>query len=183
MQIQYIILIALALSMDAFAVSMSSGASIKKPKISQALIIALFFGFFQFLMPLIGWFLGNSFKYLIESFDHWVAFFLLLFIGGKMIYESQHIKEGAPFSMTIKTLFILAIATSIDALGAGLSMSFLETSTFIPSLIIGAITFIISLFGVYMGKILGHILESKAEFIGGVILMGIGTKILIEHIA
>ncbi len=179
-----IIFIALGLAMDAFAVSIASGVTLKKVRLRYAFRVALFFGGFQALMPLLGWLAGNSFSSYIAAFDHWVAFGLLAFIGGKMIYESTVLKEAEkktdPRNLTI--LFILAIATSIDALAVGLSFSFLNVTIIEPVIIIGVITFLLSFAGVYIGARTGSFFENKIEIIGGIILIGIGIKILIEHL-
>ncbi|MFH1761277.1 MAG: manganese efflux pump MntP family protein [bacterium] len=178
-----IILIAFGLAMDAFAVSITSGLTIKRKKINQALRIATFFGLFQAIMPVIGWLAGLSLRELISGFDHWIAFGLLIIIGGKMIFESTRTKgrnrESKP--LTTPMLFMLAIATSIDALAVGLSLSLLEIWIIMPALIIGAITFMLSFTGVFIGNRLGHFFGRKIEAAGGLILIGIGIKILIEH--
>ncbi len=184
MQTFQIIFIAIGLAADAFAVSVSSGAIIEKLRLRHAMRIALFFGFFQGLMPWIGWKVGNLASDLIRSVDHWLAFFILCFIGGKMIYESRKLEEEIEKTinpLNIYVLFTLAIATSIDALAVGLTFSFLSVSIVEPVIIIGIVTFIFSLAGTYIGEFFGHIFEDKIELAGGLILIGIGTKILIEH--
>jgi putative Mn2+ efflux pump MntP len=179
-----IVFIALGLAMDAFAVSIASGVTLKKVRLRYAFRVAFFFGGFQALMPLLGWLAGSSFSSYIAAFDHWVAFGLLTFIGGKMIYESTVLKEAEkktdPRNLTI--LFILAIATSIDALVVGLSFSFLNVTIIEPVIIIGVITFLLSFAGVYIGARTGSFFENKIEIIGGVILIGIGLKVLIEYL-
>jgi putative Mn2+ efflux pump MntP len=187
MDILSVIGIGIGLSMDAFAVSITSGFVSKKLKTYQAVRMALFFGAFQFLMPVIGWIAGLTIRNFIVSFDHWLAFGLLAVIGGKMIYESFEIEKVESGSektdpMSIPSLFILAIATSIDALAVGLSLSFIKVSILFPSIIIGVITFSISLAGVYIGKKFGHLFEKKMELVGGIVLIGIGLKILLEHL-
>jgi len=132
-------------------------------------------------MTFFGWLLGSSFQKIIDSFDHWVAFSLLVFIGGKMIYETFNGEKKNDFKMQHKTLLILAIATSIDAFGIGLSFALLEQSIMKPSVIIGIVSFILSIVGVYTGKSLQKILGKKAEFLGGIILIGIGMNILLKH--
>lgn len=184
MQLFQIVFIALGLAADAFAVSVSSGAIIEKLRLRHALRIAFFFGAFQAIMPWIGWKIGRLASDLIRAMDHWLAFVILSFIGGKMIYESFLLKEEEedainPLSITV--LLSLAIATSIDALAVGVTFSFLDLSIYEPVLIIGAITFILSLAGTYIGKFFGHIFENRIEMAGGIILIGIGCKILIEH--
>jgi putative Mn2+ efflux pump MntP len=180
----HIIIIAVGLSADAFAVSVSSGAIIEKLHLRHAMRIALFFGFFQGLMPWIGWRIGNLASDLIRSVDHWLAFIILCFIGGKMIYESRKLEEAVERSMNplnIYVLFTLAIATSIDALAVGFTFSFLKVSIVEPVIVIGIVTFIFSLAGTYIGEFFGHAFEDKIELAGGLILIGIGTKILMEH--
>jgi putative Mn2+ efflux pump MntP len=179
-----LLLIAFGLSMDAFAVSITSGITIKDQKLNHALRIGLFFGSFQALMPLIGWLAGLSLRDLISGVDHWVAFGLLSLIGGKMIYEATKIgrneKEANPLG--VFALLILSIATSIDALAVGLSFAFLKISVATPVIVIGLVTFVLSFFGVLVGNRLGHFFEKKMEIIGGLVLIGIGVRILIEHL-
>lgn len=184
MDIISIIFIAFGLAMDAFAVSITSGLTIKSLKINNALKIATFFGLFQAIMPLIGWLAGLSFRDFISGVDHWIAFGLLSIIGCKMIYESSkmELNEKKIDPLNIYVLFILSIATSIDALAVGLSLSFLNVSIALPAIIIGIVTFLLSVFGVYFGNRFGHYFERKIEIIGGLILIGIGIKILIEHL-
>lgn len=187
MDLLSVVAIGVGLSMDAFAVSITSGFVSRNLKLYQGIRMALFFGGFQFLMPVIGWFAGLTVRNYIVSFDHWLAFGLLAFIGGKMILESfqtEHRKKdsGKKSPMAIPNLFLLAIATSIDALAVGLSLSFIKVSIILPSVLIGVITFCISLAGVYIGKKFGHLFEKKMEFIGGLVLIGIGIKILLEHL-
>ncbi len=183
-----IILIAFALSMDCFTVSVAYGAIIKKPRKKQALKIGLFFGAFQFFMPLLGWTLGLSFYRFISQVDYWIAFGLLLAIGGKMIYEAFKKKSEEDELKKKKnllanhTLTALAVATSVDALAVGLSFRALSYPVLISASIIGAASFLMSLLGVYIGKRIGHIIKNKVELVGGVILIGIGIKILIENI-
>ena len=179
-----IFLIAVGLSMDAFAVSICKGLKMQnRINGGQTALIALFFGGFQALMPVIGWFLGSSFKKYIENFDHWVAFVLLAFIGGKMIYDSFHDDdngEDKPFS--IKELFVLAIATSIDALAVGITFAIIKTNIWTAVALIGVTTFVLSAVGVLIGHRFGAKYKSKAELAGGVILVLIGVKILLEHL-
>jgi putative Mn2+ efflux pump MntP len=180
-----IIIIAFGLAMDAFAVSVASGLEMTRLRISHAMRMALSFGFFQALMPIIGWAAGNQARLFISGMDHWIAFGLLTAIGIKMIYEAFKIKEKAdePEEMSIYILLILSLATSIDALAAGVSLSFLNVAIIVPSIIIGAVTFLLSLAGVLIGRRFGHFFETKIEIAGGLILIGIGIKILIEHIS
>jgi manganese efflux pump family protein len=178
-----IFLTSVGLAMDAFAVSIGGGISIKKVTVKDYLIIAAFFGGFQFVMPLLGWSGGLFFRDFITSFDHWIAFGLLSLIGGKMIYESfqDEEEEGTDFR-NLSVLLTLAIATSIDALAVGLTFSVIKTPIIEASSIIGVITFFICLFGVFIGSKFGHLFEKQAEIIGGIILIGIGVKILIENL-
>ena len=179
-----IILIAIGLSMDAFAVSVTLGLTAKKPKINEVLQPGIYFGFFQALMPLIGYFAGISFAGKIQSLDHWLAFIILGFIGGKMIVESFLKKEkkvnGNPFQFM--KMLLLAIVTSIDALAVGITFSFFEVNIIKATIIIGIITFCISIGGVKVGNFFGTKFKSKAEFFGGAVLMLLGLKILMEHL-
>ena len=179
-----LILISLSLSMDAFAVSVTLGLSVKNPKTSEVFIPAIYFGFFQALMTSIGYFAGSLFAVRIQNLDHWIVFILLSLIGGKMIWESfskdEQKLEGNPFQF-IKML-ILAIATSIDALAVGLTLPFFNINILYAALLIGFITFFVSILGVKIGKIFGIRFKSKAEFVGGLILVALGIKILIEHL-
>lgn len=177
--------IAVGLSMDAFAVAIASGCSTKDVKLRQALRMALFFGVFQAVMPVIGWFAGLTFRGLISSFDHWVAFGLLALVGGKMIvefFQGDKACEEKTCPMDIPNLFILAVATSIDALAIGLSLSLLNTPIAFPATFIGVVTFVISFAGVYIGKRFGDYLENKMELVGGIVLIAIGVKVLLEHL-
>ncbi|WP_294346377.1 manganese efflux pump MntP family protein [uncultured Clostridium sp.] len=180
-----LVLIAVGLSMDAFAVAVCKGLNMKKIDYKQAIIIALFFGGFQGLMPLIGWILGKQFESYITSIDHWIAFGLLAFIGVQMIIEAikgdDEEKEQSS-EIKIKELIALAIATSIDALAVGITFAFLQASI-IPSIsLIAIITFILSIVGVVIGNKFGAKYKSKAELAGGVVLVLIGLKILLEHL-
>lgn len=179
------VLIAFGLAADAFAASITSGIKIKHLKIKNALMIATFFGFFQAFMPLIGWLLGRSLKGLISEVDHWVAFGLLGFVGCRMIYESIHSgttkKELNPLNMYV--LLMLSFATSIDALVVGISFAFLQN--YIATLVvsIGAVTFVLSFIGVFIGNRFGNWFNNKIEIVGGLILICIGVKILVEHLS
>ena len=183
-----VFLTGIGLSMDAFAVAICKGLKMQKLNYKQMGLIALFFGGFQALMPLIGWLLGNSFKDYIESFDHWVAFGLLLFIGGKMAIEAfkKDDNECCCGCFDIKELLIMAIATSIDALAVGIAFAIDGIDTLpqilLSILIIGLTTFVLSAFGVLLGHKFGAVYKSKAELAGGIILILIGTKILLEHL-
>ncbi len=181
-----LILIAIGLSMDAFAVAVCKGLNMRKLNLKHGFIIALFFGMFQGLMPLLGWFLGSRFASYIESMDHWIAFILLLFIGGKMLYEAikgeDDCCECCTFVLDIKELFVLSVATSIDALAVGISFAFFEINIIAAVSVIGAITLCLSFAGVVIGNKFGSKYEKKAEIAGGVILVLIGIKILTEHL-
>jgi len=179
-----ITLIAIGLSMDAFAVSVTLGMSAQKPSFKQYLIPGLYFGFFQALMPLIGYFTGALFSEKIQAFEHWIAFGLLSIIGANMIKESFSKKEKINDENKFKFLnmLLLAIATSIDALAVGVTFAFFKINIYIAIAIIGFTTFCISIIGVKIGNIFGIKFKSKAELAGGIILVGLGIKILIEHL-
>jgi putative Mn2+ efflux pump MntP len=173
-----VIILAVALSMDAFAVSIGLGAKKNAPNL--ALRVGLFFGIFQALMPFIGYLGGKGVLGWIEAYTHWVAFGLLALIGAKMIYEgAQEGIEGDVSQITNKMMLILAIATSIDAMAAGFSLTLLDANPYVACLIIGAITFAFSVVGVFVGKKSGTWLESKAEIFGGIVLILMGIKFLI----
>lgn len=180
-----LLLIAIGLSMDAFAVALCRGLNMSKRNLRNSVIIALFFGGFQAVMPLLGWLLGKQFERYITSFDHWIAFGLLVLIGGKMIIEVFK-KDKCPADGTdklrIKELFLLAVATSIDALAVGITFAFLQVSIIPAVACIGVTTFAISFFGVFIGRKFGARFQTKAEIAGGLVLIIIGTKILIEHL-
>lgn len=171
--------------MDAFAVSITEGLTLKRHVLKTALLFGVFFGGFQALMPILGWTAGSLFRQLpIMAWDHWIAFVLLSLIGGKMIWESRVIEEEANKSENNHDMMVmlgLAIATSIDALAVGVSLSFLNVNIITPALLIGCITFVFSFVGIFVGKSAGGYLANKAELIGGLVLIGIGLKILIEH--
>jgi putative Mn2+ efflux pump MntP len=178
-----IFLIAVALSFDAMAVSAVSGARYHNMPVKKALRIALFFGFFQLLMPLIGWGIGLGLEKIITKYDHWVAFLLLFGIGLKMIFESFKSKEEKNKDINnLKILFLLAIATSIDALVVGMTFGLIPVNIWFAVLVIGITTFLLSLISVYIGKKCGETWSQKAEIIGGLILVGIGVNILINHL-
>ena len=176
------------LAMDAFAVSVCKGLAMRKVRKKDVFVIGVFFGGFQALMPFIGWILGTRFEQYIVEFDHWLAFILLSLIGGKMIYEVVKEKddetgnEKMDMPLDIKELFILAIATSIDALAVGITFAFLSYPLVQSVAIIGITTFFISVAGVFVGNIFGNKFKKKAGFAGGVILILIGLKILLEHL-
>ena len=176
------ILISIGLAMDAFTVSICKGLSMKKMEWKKAFIIGGYFGFFQMLMPSIGYALGVGFSDWVESVDHWIAFILLGIIGIKMIRDSFSKEEKVNDNVNIKTMFVLAIATSIDALAIGITYAFLDTSnSFVSFVIIGIITFLISTLGVKIGNRFGNKFGDKAEIFGGLILIFLGIKILLEH--
>ena len=183
MDVLTILLIAVGLAMDAFAVSIGKGIVAKSHKRRTALLLGLFFGGFQMLMPAIGWLVGLSFKEIIMGIDHWIAFGLLAFIGLKMIYDStRKEKIDTEENLKLHTILTLAIATSIDALMVGLSFAFLQTSIFEPILIIGLVTFSLSFTGFFFGCGLGRVFGNKIKVIGGLILIGIGLRILLDHL-
>ena len=182
-----LLLIGVGLSMDAFAVSVCKGLAMRKVNKKQAFIIGLFFGGFQALMPFIGWALGTQFESYITSIDHWIAFILLALIGGKMVVEAtkteeeQEIKQMDP-PLDMKEMLLLAIATSIDALAVGITFAFLQYPIVEAMLIIGLTTFVLSIIGVYVGNAFGSRYQKRAEMAGGIILILIGLKILLEHL-
>jgi len=182
-----VLLIGIGLSMDAFAVALCKGLSMKKLNVKAGLIIALFFGFFQAFMPFIGWLVCKNFEKYITRFDHWIAFALLAFIGIKMIIdtikEMKHPEEEeSEFKLKIGELLVLALATSIDALAVGISFAFLSINIASSITIIGVTTLILSFLGVIIGNKFGAKFKAKAEIAGGIILLLIGIKILLEHL-
>lgn len=180
-----VFLIGIGLSMDAFAVAVCRGLKMQKLNFGQTALIALFFGGFQALMPLIGWFLGTQFESYITAVDHWIAFVLLAIIGGKMIYDSFKKEEDNSSEksvLNIKELLVMAIATSIDALAVGITFAFLNVNIWSSVSIIGVTTFVLSTIGVLIGHKFGAKYKNKAELAGGVILVLIGLKILLEHL-
>ncbi len=174
--------IAVGLAMDAFSVSITQGLT-SKLNVKHALTIAIFFGGFQALMPVLGWISGIQLENIISTFAPYIAFGLLLIIGVKMIYESIYSsnEDDEGKSLSFRYLLILSIATSIDAFAVGVTFAFLNTPVIQPALIIGIVTFALSFIGVYIGKKIGHFLEGKIEVLGGLILIGIGFKILLEN--
>jgi putative Mn2+ efflux pump MntP len=204
-----IMIIALGLAMDAFAVAMCKGLEFKQTRIKTAIIVGIYFGVFQALMPLIGFYIGSEFSHYIEDVDHWIAFVLLTIIGLNMIigaskeeYKNAKSKKAKRDGMrlpneqdndenkiinkkqglTVKVMLPLAVATSIDALITGMSLGFMNVSIYISIMIIGVVTFILSFIGVLIGNILGSKFKTKAEIIGGVILISIGVKVLLTHL-
>ena len=181
-------LLGIGLAMDAFAVSVCKGLGMRKLNKKQALIIGLYFGGFQALMPLIGWLLGSQFQKYITSIDHWIAFILLGFISGKMMIEAirewneEETVDVMDAPLDHKNMLVLAVATSIDALAVGITFAFLDTPIIEAITIIGITTMVISIIGVVVGNFFGSRYKSKAEFIGGLILVLLGLKILLEHL-
>jgi len=185
-------LIAVALSMDAFAVSICKGLSMKKVTLKKCALVGVYFGGFQALMPLIGYLIGVQFESLIKAYDHWIALVLLAFIGAKMIKESfekepENEKCSADFSeekssVSFKKMFPLAIATSIDALAAGVTFAFINVDIVPAISFIGVITLLLSMVGVKVGNVFGTKYKARAEFVGGLILILMGTKIVLEHL-
>lgn len=175
-------ILAVGLSMDAFAVSICKGLSLRKIKAKHMCIAGLWFGGFQALMPLIGYFLGSFFSEMIEQYDHWVAFILLAIIGGNMIKESFGKDENVDSAMDFKSMLLLAIATSIDALAVGVTFAFLQVQIVPAVSFIGVVTFIFSAVGIKIGSLFGTKYRSKAELFGGIVLVLIGLKILLEGI-
>lgn len=178
-----LIILAIGLAMDAFAVAVCKGLSVDKVKPRHLMITGLYFGGFQALMPLIGFYLGIHFRDLIEQVDHWIAFVLLALIGANMIREAfSKEEESTNCDFGPRSMFPLAIATSIDALAVGVTLAFLNVNIWFAILLIGAITFVLSGVGVCLGKLVGLAFKSKAEFFGGAVLVLIGIKILLEHL-
>lgn len=178
-----IVLVGVGLSMDAFAVSICKGLSMKKLKWKNAVIVGAYFGIFQAIMPLSGYLLGTTFSDLVISIDHWIAFILLAVIGGKMLKEAySNNEEDENDNFDFKTMLVLAIATSIDALAIGITFAFFEINIIKAISIIGFLTFTISAIGVIIGNKFGHKFQGKAEIVGGAILILIGLKILVEHL-
>ena len=175
-------LIAVGLSMDAFAVSVCKGLSVQKLEKKHMALVGLYFGGFQFLMPLLGYLLGARFESLITNVDHWIAFALLLVIGGNMIKESFGEAEKLNDDFGVKTMLMLAVATSIDALAVGITFAFLQVRIVPAALLIGVTTFCLSALGIYIGNRFGARYKSRAELAGGIILILIGVKILLEHL-
>lgn len=183
MNFSEIFLIAIAVSMDAFAVSICKGLAMKKMETKNAIKIGLYFGIFQAGMPIIGYLLGKQFEEFVQSIDHWIAFILLSFIGLEMIKESfENDKENENDKLDFKTMLILSIATSIDALTIGITYAFFKVNIIQASSIIGITTFAFSVIGVFIGNKFGAKFKNQAEIIGGIILILIGLKILLEHL-
>lgn len=177
-----ILLIAIGLSMDAFAVSIAKSMTMKKEDLTKyAIIFALFFGGFQALMPLLGWLLGSYFEPFFNQYAHWIAFILLLFIGINMIKESFEIEEESNTKLDLKAIILLAIATSIDAFAIGVSFAFMQTNILIAIIIIGITTALLSFIATFIGSSIGRYLERYAGVFGGIVLIIIGIKFVLEH--
>ena len=182
MTIAELFLLAVGLAMDAFAVSICKGLALPRIKIRQALIVGLWFGGFQALMPLLGYLLGSQFAAYIENVDHWIAFILLALIGGNMIRESRGDADAADASLSLRAMLPLAVATSIDALAVGVTFAFLAVRVLPAVCLIGAVTLVLSMVGVKLGNLFGSRWRSRAELVGGIILVLLGLKILLEHL-
>lgn len=185
MSLLAILFLAVGLAMDAFAVSVASGFAIKELRVRHAFRVSAFFGGFQAIMPVLGWSGGLVFRRYIESYDHWVAFGLLTAIGVKMIVESFEIREEKEQeeirALKTRFLLVLAVATSLDALAVGMSLSLIRVDIIGPALIIGIVTFVLCFAGVYVGRRMGHFFENKLEIAAGLLLIGIGVKTLLSH--
>ncbi len=185
MSLAELFLLAVGLSMDAFAVSVCKGLAVGRASLRQCGVVGLYFGGFQALMPLLGYFLGSAMAEYITSFDHWVVFLLLGFIGGRMVWESFSKKDAgdvpADGHLSPKSMFPLAVATSVDALAVGVSLAFLNVSIIPAVSFIGVVTFALSGIGMRVGSAVGAKFQSKAELFGGLILVLMGFKILLEH--
>ena len=184
MKLVYILAIAISVAIDAFVVGLAYGFELKKVKVKHFIIISLFFSLFQMIMPVLGFSLVSSLKEYIVAFDHWLVFAILTFIGGKMIFDAFWVEDKV-FDKTefdYKILVLLSIATSIDAFSVGLTLPLLNFNLFLSVIIIGIVTFVLVFVSVYIGKYLGKIFNEKIDIIGGIILIGLGIKTLIEHI-
>lgn len=180
-----LVLMGVGLSMDAFAVAVCKGLCMPKVRWGQAVVIALFFGGFQALMPLVGWAVGSMFSSYITAVDHWIAFGLLALIGGKMLWDAFHEEDEEVVCQTrldLRELTLLAVATSIDALAVGVTFAFLGVNILVAVAVIGVTTFVLSLAGVVVGNAFGSRFEKPATIAGGVVLILIGLKILLEHL-
>ncbi|MDD3369207.1 MAG: manganese efflux pump MntP family protein [Lachnospiraceae bacterium] len=183
MSLLSLFVLAVGLSMDAFAVSICKGLALRELRVKHAVIVGAWFGGFQALMPLIGYFLGSRFIEYITNVDHWIAFGLLALIGINMIREARSCEEeSTDASLSVKKMFILAVATSIDALAVGITFAFLKVNIIAATLFIGCVTFILSAIGVKVGNVFGTKYKARAEIVGGIILILLGTQILLEHL-
>lgn len=178
-----VLLLAFGLAMDAFAVSVCKGLAIGRSSVRAGIIVGTWFGFFQFLMPVIGYYIGDTFSGAIEDYDHWVAFALLVFIGANMVRESRSGEsEDVGAGLGFAAMLFFAIATSIDALASGISLAMVEDSIWVPAIVIGAVTFVMSFIGTYVGCRVSGRLGPAAELIGGIILILIGISVPLEHL-
>ena len=178
-----LVLLAVGLSMDAFAVAICKGLALKKVNSGQMALVGLWFGGFQALMPVLGYFVGVLFRNVITAIDHWIAFGLLALIGGNMILAALRGEtEEAVADLSVKRLFLLALATSIDALAVGISLAFTNVNILLSAVIIGAVAFILAMLGGLLGRRLGELFQRRATLAGGVVLVCIGVKILFEHL-
>ena len=178
-----LLILAIALAMDSVAVSIAIGSKYRDFLLQRTLFVAAVFGFFQGAMPVAGYFIGIAFAEYVQTYDHWIAFVLLVGLGGKMLYEAYKNEfDEEVTDLSNKALITLGIATSIDAMAIGVTFAFLQTDIYTAAGVIGLVTFILCVVAVYVGKKLGSLLESKAEMLGGVILIGLGCKILAEHL-
>ena len=183
MNMYELLVLAVGLSMDAFAVAICKGLAIRTVSLKHAAWVGLWFGGFQMLMPLLGFLLAHSFAQAIASFDHWIAFLLLFLIGAGMIREAlSKNEEEVTDDLSVKTMFLMAVATSIDALAVGITFAFLDVQVFFASALIGMTTFLLSAAGVRVGNVFGMRYKSRAELTGGMILILLGLKILLEHL-
>lgn len=183
MSIIELLILSIALAMDAFAVSICKGLSLKEIKVKHLILVGSWFGGFQALMPVLGYFCGSKFADKVDKYDHWIAFIILALIGASMIKESGDDEEEVNSNMDVKTMFFLAVATSIDALTVGITFAFLDVNIVMAVLFIGVITFVISAMGVKIGSIFGDKYKSKAEIAGGVVLILIGLKTLLTGLS
>ncbi|HYQ42260.1 MAG TPA: manganese efflux pump MntP family protein [Polyangiaceae bacterium] len=182
-----IVLLALGLAMDATAVSAARGLAVPAIRGRHVLLVAVFFGGFQAVMPLIGWLLGSRIGPLVEAWDHWIAFVLLAFVGGKMIWEARGGEDASEESSSVdhfafRPMLVLAIATSIDALAVGVTLPMLDAPLLLSVLTIGVVTALLSIAGLFAGRRFGAMLGKRLDFAGGVVLIGLGIKILLEHL-
>ncbi len=183
--------IAFGLSLDAFTVALTNSIVIKDLHFKHGFRMAVSFGFFQFVMPIIGWAAGMTFSSYIKRIDHWIAFALLAFVGGRMMWnglpikrkETYHSDDEKKDCRNLLTLFLLSIATSIDALAIGLSFAMISVEIVLPSIMIGVITFMVSMIGYGIGKKIGKIVRIELDILGGIVLLGIGVKILVDHLS
>ena len=182
MNLWELLIIAVGLSMDAFAVSVCKGLSVQRVSLRHAACAGLWFGGFQALMPLLGWLLGSRFQAAIERYDHWIAFVLLVFLGVNMLREARSEEENVDGSFSWRIMLAMALATSIDALAVGVTFAFLQVDILPAILFIGTTTFLLSALGVRLGSVFGQRYRTAAEILGGVILIAMGVKILLEHL-